>query len=462
MTTKRRTREAPRHRLTDVGNSLRFTADHANKLIYVPGPGWHFWDGKRWKIDNESAPYRAAKETAFRIRQEAGQIEDRDVAAKVFAWATKSESAARIKSMVDLAKRGERNTRGLLADLARLDSEAHLLSCENGTLDLKTGRLRPHDPEDYLTRLVPVQYQPGAKAPRWEKFLGEVLEDDQGMIAYVQRAVGYSLTGENSEQVMFLAHGKGSNGKTTFMETIAEIAGEWAVNAAADTFVSAGRSAGTGVPNDLARMRGARLVRVPETEDGTTLARQIVKRITGGDTITARFMYREWFEYLPAFKIWLVTNHLPSIPFTDWAAWRRIHVIPFRRRFEGREQQPFRVLRAELREELPGILAWAVSGAREWYRNGGLGTVPMAAQLARDEYHARQDTTGRFLKDETLDDADANMPRSQLYDEYQGWCRDEGLPPNSRTAFYRAISERGYATVKDRRGNRSFRGIRLQ
>jgi putative DNA primase/helicase len=448
-------RAQPRARLTDAGNSLRFTVDHAGHLIYVGGPGWHVWDKKRWLLDNESAPYRAAKETAFRIRREAERIEDETVAKKVFAWALASENISRLHAMVSLARRGERKSEGLRVAVERLDARPNLLTCANGTINFKTGQLQPHDRDDYITRLVNVRYDPNATCLRWNRFLREVFRDDEEVIAYVQRAAGYSLTGETNEQAIFIAHGEGANGKSVFMETVAEAAGEWAVNAATETFASTRH--GSAIPNDLARLRGARLVRAPETEDGAMLARQIIKRITGGDAVSARLLYQEWFEYYPTFKVWLVTNHLPSIPVGDYATWRRIRLIPFTRTFSPKEQDKH--LRAKLRRELPGILAWAVVGAQAWYRSG-LGETPEAAELALYDYRKSQDTVGRFLDEELVDDPAGVLYKTELYHAYQTWCGTEALRPISRTAFYKAVRERGYTEGKTGPGDRVFRGLR--
>lgn len=452
-----KTRSEPRYRLTDAGNSLRYTEDNFDHLFYAVGPGWHSWDGKRWRSDNESEPYRAAKRTAAGIRREAAEIEDPKLAEAVFKWAINSESNARLKSMVDLARRGETNTTGLLKDVSDLDRHPHLLNCASGTIDLTSAALRPHAQADNLTKLTNLRYDPKAEASRWHAFLAEVFQGDEDMVAWVQRAVGYSLTGETNEQVMFIAHGDGANGKSVFMETVADVAGEWAANAAADTFIASGR--GAGIPNDLARMRGARLVRVPETEDGAALARQVIKRITGGDAMTARLLYREHFEYMPAFKVWLVTNHLPSIPAHDYATWRRIRLIPFRRRFKPEERD--KKLRDKLRRELPGILAWAVEGAQLWYQSG-LGDAPLAAREARDAYRSSQDTLTRFCENELVLDAAERTGKTDLYNAYRDFCAAEGLRAVGRNAFHHAMRERGFAEAKVGRGDRVYTGIRLR
>jgi putative DNA primase/helicase len=451
----------PRYALTDAGNSLRFTEDHKDALIYVKGPGWYVWDGKRW-LENSDAPYRAAKETARRIRHEAAAIQvpddaERKVSERVFRHAMASESRVRIEAMVVLASKGEIEDVGLVTPVSSLDGHPNLLNCGNGTVDLKTGRLRPHRKQQYLTHLIDLDYDPGAKAPLWEKSLREIFEGDDDLTAYVQCAVGYSATGEpNPEKCFFIPYGRGDNGKSLFMEIVTHVLGDLAHVAAADTFVTSNLRPGN-VQNDLASMRGARLVRVPETGDGERLARQVIKTITGGDTIKARFLYREHFAFLPQFKVWIATNHLPTVPHTDKAAWSRIKVIPFPREFRPNEQN--KNLRVQLLKELPGILTWIVRGAREWYKHG-LGDLPLAAAEATFDYRASQDTVGRFLVEVLVDDSQASVLKAELYREYADWCKTEGLHAIGRNTFHAAMREGGYLETKDSYGNRLIRGVR--
>lgn len=445
-------RREPRFRLTDTGNASRFAEDHAGELIYVVGPGWHAWDGRRWLRDNEVAPHRAAKATALRMREEASALGDHDIAQAVFRWAIASESRAKLNNMVDLAKVGEVESAGLVRAVENLDCKPHLLTCANGTLNLKTGKRRPHKRADYLTRMSPVEYARTAKAPRWRRFLEETFDGDAETIAYVQRAVGYALTGETTEQAMFIAHGAGANGKTVFIETVAALLGDYAATAAGDTFI---HRRGAGPTNDLARLHGSRLVRVGETEDGAALARQVIKRVTGGDKIAARFHYREFFEYVPTYKTWLITNHLPSIPHTDGATWRRIRLIPFEVTVPAKRRD--RELGRKLRRELPGILAWAVQGARDWY-DGGL-AEPATIREAVAAYREEQDTVGRFLRQEMRDDEEGRSLMSYLYSAYRQWCEDEGTKPISGQAFHGALDGRGYGRVKDPRGQRYRTGL---
>lgn len=447
----------PRHALTDAGNSLRFSEDHDGHLIYVKGPGWHVWDGKRWLGDDDAA-YRAAKETARRIRYEAAAIQG-DKADAVFKHAKNSEARGRMEAMIVLASKGEIASMGLVEPIRRLDAHAHLLNCANGTINLKTGRLQQHNKEQYLTHLIDVEYDPLARAPLWERTLRQIFSDDEELTGWFQRAIGYSATGEpNPEKCLFIPHGTGDNGKSLIVETITSVLGDLAHVAAADTFVTTNQKHGN-IQNDLASMRGARLVRVPETGDGEKLARQVIKTITGGDTIKARFLYREHFAYLPQFKVWIITNHLPTVPHTDRAAWSRIKVIPFAREFKPSEQN--RNLRTQLAKERPGILTWIARGAYDWYKQG-LGEMPLAVAEATFDYRLSQDTISRFVQEELVADAQARLPKTLVYDEYKQWCATEGLNAIGRNAFHAAMRERGNDATKDSCGNRVYSGLRLR
>jgi putative DNA primase/helicase len=450
--------QSARHALTDAGNSLRFTEDHEGRLIYTKGPGWHAWDGQRW-LREEDAAYRAAKETARRIRYEAAAIQDPQKNGAVFQHARNSESRGRIEAMIVLASKGEIADMGLVVPVRRLDTHAHLLNVANGTVNLRTGKRAAHRRDQYLTHLIDIDYDPKARAPLWDKTIREIFDGDGELAGWFQRAIGYSATGEaNPEKCLFIPYGTGDNGKSLVLETVTRALGELAHVAAPDTFVTANQKHGN-IQNDLASLRGARLVRVPETGDGERLARQVIKTITGGDTIKARFLYKEHFEYLPRFKVWIATNHLPAVPHTDKATWSRIKVIPFAREFSAKEQN--RNLRAQLEKELPGILTWIVRGAYDWYREG-LGDLPLAVAEATFDYRASQDTVGRFLVEALVDDEHGVLVKTDAYREYSEWCRSEGLHAIGRNTFYAAMRERGYQESKDSFGTYVFRGLRAR
>ena len=448
----------PRHASTDAGNSLRFTEDHAGELIYVPGLEWFVWDGQRWFRD-ASAAYRAAKETARRIRFEAAAQQESEQSTKLAGWARQSEGRARLEAMIALAAVGEiADDVGLRVGVDELDRHPHLLNCANGTINLKTGRLQPHRREDFLTHLIDVPYDPKATAPRWQKFLREVFQGDEALSRYAQKVSGYSATGENTEKCYVTHYGPSNTGKSTYVEVVSAVLGSLAQTSAPDTFIKSSRSSGD-IKNDLADLRDARLVNVPETEDGGELARQLIKRVTGRNRIKARFHYREWFSYFPQYTIWLDTNHLPAIPYDDTATWNRVRPIPFRRVFADNEQKP-RLRDELLRREAPGILTWIVKGAYEWYKHG-LGDLPQAVAESLFDYRAKQDTVGRFLADEVEDAADASIRRTLLHGEYKEFCQREGLHPVGRNEFYGALRDRGYHEGKDGHGYEVFRGLRL-
>jgi putative DNA primase/helicase len=460
---------AARHALTDAGNSLRFSEDHKDQLIFVKGLGWHIWDDRRWLPNNEAA-HRAAKETARRIRFEAAAIQDPEGKkySAVFAHAMKSESRPRLEAMVKLAERGEISSNDLVVPVGLLNTQSHLLNCLNGTVNLKTGKLMPHRKEDYITHLVEVEYDPKASAPRWERFVREVFKDDAALMEYVRRVCGYIVTGRNNEKFFVLAYGETDTGKSVFAETLGAVLGEQLARVAlGETFVSS-RHSDNG-RRDLASLHGARLVRVPETEDGERLARQVVKRITGSDRIKAQAMYQMPFEYQPEFTILITTNHLPAVPHTDTAIWNRVRVVPFTQQFvhvkQGQKPPPGKLamdkdLREKLQSERSGILAWLARGAYEWYRHG-FGELPLVMVEAQFDYRASQDTIGRFLGDETQDISAATVLRSELYKAYTRWCDGEGIrKPVSARAFGEALEERGYPKGEVAVG-RVFHGLKL-
>jgi putative DNA primase/helicase len=326
-----------------------------------------------------------------------------------------------------------------------LDADPWLLNVANGTIDLRTGELRAHRREDLLTRLAPVEYDPDAQAPCWAAFLERIFAGDGELIGFLRRAVGYSLTGQTGEQVFFILHGTGANGKSTLLEALGAMLGDYGAKTPTETLLIK-RSAG--ISNDVARLRGARLVTAVEAEDGQRLAESLVKQLTGGDTITARFLYQEAFEFAPTFKLWLATNHKPTIRGTDYAIWRRIRLIPFAVTIPEKEQD--RTLPDKLKAELPGILAWAVRGCLEWQREG-LG-LPEAVKAATAAYQVEQDTLAAWLDACCILSPTATARAGQLYKNYRAWAEENGERPMTGHKFGRTLTERGFDKYKDRAG----------
>jgi putative DNA primase/helicase len=360
----------------------------------------------------------------------------------------RSESGARIKEMVDLA----RSDVPVVPD--ELDASPGLLNTESGTIELRTGELREHRREDLITKLAPVEYRPDAPAPAWDAFLERVLPGEE-LRGFVQRASGYSATGDTSEQCMFINHGGGANGKSTFQEAIAAALGDYAMRAPTEMLLTK-RSGG--IPNDIARLKGSRFVTSSETEEGRRLAESLIKDLTGQDTVTARFLWAELFEFTPTHKLWLSTNHKPEIRGTDNAIWRRIRLIPWSVTIPPTEQN--KKLPATLRQELAGILAWIVRGCLEWRREGL--QAPHEVRRATGEYRAEMDVLAGFLAECCELDTGHWEYAKDLYECYKRWCDENGERPEPQRKFGGRLGERGFH--RDRGGSRGagiWRGVRL-
>jgi putative DNA primase/helicase len=429
---------------SDDGNGQRLVLDHGNDLRYVPGAGWHEWDDTRWAPDADGAVMRRAKDTVRSLMVEAAEIKDADKQKSLLSFALRSQQAPRLKAMIELAE----SEQPVIAHGDKLDTDPDLLNVANGTIDLRNGRLRDHDREDLITKLAPVAFEPDAPCPTWHRYLAEVFGGDADLTAYVQRAVGYTLTGHTSEQCLFILQGEGKNGKTTAAELIHDLLGDYATVIDPALLMTATRPTSPGAPRpDLVRLRGARYVPAVEVEQGAQLAEVLIKQLTGGSTITARELHqRGGIEFRPAFKLWLDANHLPQVRGTDYAIWRRLRVIPYRHRIERGDT----ALPAKLRAEAPGILAWAVQGAVAWFEHG-LGE-PIAVERATADYRAGQDTLASFLEARCELADDALAPAGLLYHAYKNFCADGDLAHLTIQAFKAGLEERGVTHRKTKKG----------
>lgn len=436
--------------LTDLGNARRLVDQHGADLRYVHTWGrWFFWSATHWQRDETGEVIRRGKSVVRSIYAEASDAASKDDRQAVAAHAQRSESESKLKSMVSLAE----SELEIAITPEKLDTESMLLNVANGTIDLATGNLRPHDRGDYITRCIPIQYDPAALCPRWGRFLEEIFPDKPELIDFVQRAVGYSLTGETSEQVFFLCWGSGANGKSTATEVLRSLVGEYGRQIPAESLMVRRVEAQS---NDLAILKGARLVTAAESEEGQRLAESRVKSITGGDTVVARHLYSEFFEFQPEFKLWLSTNHKPVIRGTDLAIWRRVRLIPFDVSFPPEKQD--RGLLSALRAELDGILAWAVRGCLAW-RKIGL-AAPEEVLLATEQYRSEMDVVAMFLDDCCIQHVNAECSAEVLYKAFSAWAAANGERTMTATMFGRKLSERGFERCKSG-GYRKWRGLGL-
>ena len=433
-------------RPTDLGNARRFAAEHNARLRYVvQRRQWLVWQAGRWRIDDDGEHHRAAKATVERMLVEAINLTG-DERKRAAMHALASQEEPRLRRMLTLAG----TEPGLALTAEALDADPWLLACGNGTIDLRTGTLRPHDPADLLTLGTDIDYQPDATCERWQRFLLEIFNGDRELVEFMRRAVGYSLTGDTREHALFVLHGAGCNGKTTFVEIVKRLLGGLAATAAFDTFARV--RGDRGPRNDLARLHRARLVAAAESGEGRRLDEATVKNLTGGDTIAARFLYGEHFEYRPQFKLWLATNHRPRVDGDDDAIWRRIRLVPFTVTFRGRED---RELDRALEAELPGILTWAVQGCLDWQKHG-LGTAG-AVEQATAEYRHEEDLLGAFLE-ERCELGDGEVDPADIRAAYEAFCADLGEKPLAANALGKQLARRGITRVK--RAN-VYRGVRL-
>ncbi|MDZ4698560.1 MAG: phage/plasmid primase, P4 family [Rhodothermales bacterium] len=456
--------ERGRLNLTDLGNAERLVKDHGERIRYCAHwKQWLIWDDKRWAKDDSQEIERLAKRTVRSLQHEAADIEDAGKKQALFKWGIKSEGAARINAMIALA----RSEAGVAVVPKQLDQAPYLLTVQNGTVDLRTGEIKPHDQADLITKLAPVAYRPDAPRERWLRFLNDVFAGDADLIAYIQRAAGYSATADTREQVVLFLYGTGANGKSVLLNILAFVLGSYAQSIRPELLMTK-RSSG-GASEGEAALANARFVRASETGAGQVLDDPTVKRLTGGgdEAIRARFLHSNEFEFMPTHKIWVATNHKPTVKNDDHGIWRRIHLVPFNVRFEGERLDPR--MEAKLKEEAEGILAWLVDGAVEWYRTGL--RAPAAVLNATASYRAEMDTIAGFLEECcVIEEAkgrglhDIALPRSKasdLYAHYRTWASSTGETILTKRAFGGKLRERGFET-RDSNSIRWYLGIGIR
>jgi len=446
---------------TDIGNA-EFFADLCGDEVRYDHRRRRFliWRGQYWKPDTDGAIIRLGKDAVRARNAIANSFEDDNEREAGGKWAVRSEDTRRLKAMTELA----RALPPVADDGSGWDPNPSLLGVPNGVIDLRTGEFRAGAPGDRITRVAGCDYEPRAEAPRWDRFLIEVFPDPD-LREWIQIAVGYTLTGDTSEQCFFLCYGLGANGKSKFFNGLSRAFGDYAVNVPFSTF-EATRSVAEAASPILASLDGPRFVTATEVSENSRLNEARLKELTGEGPITARRLYRDAFTFHPRLHLWLGVNHRPAVRDDSDAFWRRVRLIPFTQTFSGERVDPF--LEQTLAAEAPGILRWAVEGAVRWYKARTdaagklvLGGVPNAEDLLMT-WRRENDPVEEFLDDRTVMDPDAYIGRGDLYDAYGVWCDQDGVPRNDRlrrTAFSRRITPR-HKTVKIA-GKRCFKGLRL-
>lgn len=442
---------------TDAAAARGLVARFGQDLMYVdPWDGkWLHWDGKRWASDRTRIIEALAKELAAEIWSSVQLAIERKVEAKLIdeliRYAKSRNSANGIRNTITLA----RSEPGIAILPEALDREQWKLNCENGTLDLRAGKLGPHDRADYITKLAPVTFDPDADCPTWRKFLMDIFAGQETLIGFVRRLVGYTLTGRVGEHVLPVLYGTGSNGKSTLCTAILDLMGEdYAIQGASDLLLV---KKGESHPTERADLHGKRLVACIETDEGRRLAEGLLKQITGGDKIRARRMREDFWQFSATHKIWLACNHKPVIRGTDHGIWRRIKLVPFNVVISDKDQD--KELGDKLAAERSGILNWAMLGCLQWQAEGLNDTDEVKA--ATGDYRNEMDVLGEFLTQQCYIEASASVGASDLYKAYREWADAGGEYPLNQTRFGAQLTERGFPAEKQTNGRIKRCGLGL-
>lgn len=443
-----------KHLATDQANAGRIVARYGKRLIVVAGQ-WYAWSGMRWEKDDgevyryacklsqlihaEADGWRAKKANAAEESDRNGKIAD-----ALTKWAAKSEMKSAIEAAVGLAKKM------LTVNENQIDRNPWLLNCLNGVVDLRTGAIKPHEPDDFITKLVPLEYDPKARSAAWDTVIARVtLEEEmttRPLARFLQRWFGYCATGSTREQAFVVHYGQGSNGKSTILDTVAEVMGDYAATGAPGLLVGNGRDRH---PTEIADLFGRRMVTSHETGEGGHLKEDMVKQLTGSDKVKARFMRADFFEFDPTHKLQLLTNYKPIIKGQDNGIWRRVLLMPYMARFASSEEvssgrahfvKDTRIAE-RLKDEIQGVLTWVVEGARIWFQDGL--QAPDAVLAASKDYQAEQDRVGQFVTEccEMGREFETALTGDYvgIYDTYRTWCGEGGFMALSKSRLVQEL-----------------------
>jgi putative DNA primase/helicase len=423
--------------LTDTGNAECFAAESGNSYRYnKTNDQWMYWDGIIWKVDKSNKVDTDILST-IRYRQNIvanASTNQQSDKAKTFSYLVRCEDVRSRKNIKQAAEWLPKFT----TIIDQYDKKDYLVSALNGTLNLRDGSFHEPKRSDYITLQLGANYDTEAECPRWKQFLKEVFSGDDDLIRFIQKIVGYSLTGGTSEQKIFILYGFGKNGKTVFINTLQALIGDYAGSASFKTFDADKQSEQT---NDLAMLKGKRFVSMIESAADKKLNEPLIKQVTGGDKVTCRYLHKEFFDYFPQFKLFLATNHKPVITQSDFGIWRRIVLIPFTQNFDGREEDG---LEEKLKSELSGILNWALKGLKLWQAEG-LKNLPEAVTNATDKYKKDSDTIGQWLELRTEQNSQSSVKSSIAYNDYRDWATENGYYPLGNRTFKSSLEERGFA-----------------
>lgn len=425
---------------SDTGNGRLFAARYKHILKYVKGRGnWYFYNGKYWEEDIDRLKVlKLCQDMGIQLMNYA-MMAEMDEAAKL-DWMKFLTGWQRVKVQGDILKSAAPHC---AVDYAAFDPDPFLLNCQNGTLNLTSGEFHAHKPGDMLSKIAGVSYDPNAASPRWLRAIEEVTQGDIELAELIQMALGYALSGDTRFECFFILYGPTSrNGKSTIMETFMKLMGDYGKPASPESMAEKLRSNGGGPTEELARLAGARFVNMAEPDKKLVLSAALIKTLTGNDTITARFLHKNSFEFRPQFKLFMNTNHLPQV--TDVTLFKsgRVYVIPFENRFVGSNQDKGLKVELSKPESLSGILNWCVEGSQMLYRNDGF-TQPSKVLEATDNYRRESDILGRFMEEALIKDPTGEVRTSEVYARWQHWCSANGHRAGSITNLNRSLQNQG-------------------
>lgn len=419
----------------DTGNAKRFADMFGETLRYsYQNKQWIFWDGRKWQNDITGEIKKLADLCIEDMTKHAFSMDDEDKKDALLKWVNKTCSSKVKTSMITEAQ----HLKNIPVVMDQFDRHKDFLNCQNGIINLRKGELMPHDPNYMMTRISFCEYDADTTniPERWFRFLDEVTDGNKELQEYIQKAVGYSLTGSIREQCMFFCYGTGQNGKSTFLDVISNLMGTYASHAQPESIMIGQK--GGGALTDIARLKGARFVTTVEPNEGVKLNEGLIKQLTGGDKVTARFLYGREFEFIPEFKLWLGANHKPVIRGTDLGIWRRIRLIPFTVQIP--DEKVDKGLRHKLKKELPQIFRWAVEGCRMWIEDGL--PTPLIIKNATEEYREEMDILGSFCEACIKTDYNSRLKASEIYDVYCHWVDENHEYKFSNTRFGKEFAKR--------------------
>ncbi len=443
--------------LTDYGNAERLAKLHGDSIRYSPErKSWLVWTGKVWEWDLGGVRIsKLAKKTARNIYREAVDEPDDANHKDLVKHAGTTERQVRLDAMI----KSTESEPGIAINLAELDVSHWLLNVNNGTINLKTGELKSHDRADLITEILPIDYDPTATSAEWDSFLSQIFNDNTDLTNYIQRAMGYSITGDQSEQVFFFCYGNGFNGKSTLLNTCRLVMGNYATQVPPTAFMVDKTKRG-GPDEAIASLKNKRLVCSTELEDGQRLATSLVKRMTGGEPLWCEHKFERGYNFQTTHKLWLSGNHEPVITDTTNSIWYRLKKIPF----------PIEIPEADRRkgyaeylaaEHGPAILAWMVRGCVEWGAAGDL-NEPEAVKQAVAEYRDQQDILHDYLLERCIFQKSAAMDQKPLYADYKQWSEDNDSNAIGKLTFRSRIQEKGVIAAIGNKNIKIWRGIRLR